>query len=80
MEISSTECIISQPQLTAQNMSVSCLTLETLCSLCVSPCTGSGSSSLEASNAFSFNVCYGWRAAAFVSGDVVNYSGGGFSY
>lgn len=71
------ECIISQPQLTAQNTRVSCLTLETLCSLCASPCTGSGSSSLEASNAFSFYICYGWRAVAFVSGDAVNYAAGG---
>lgn len=59
---------------------VSCLTLEALCSLCVSACTGRGSSSLEASNSVSLNVCHGRRTVAFVSGDVVNYSGGGFSY
>lgn len=64
---------------------VSCLTLETLCSLCVSPCTGGGSSSLEASDSVSLNVCHGCRAAvvAFVPGYVVNlfiYSGGGFNY
>lgn len=59
---------------------VSCLTWQTLCSLCVSPCTSGGSSSLEASNSVSLNVCHGRRAVAFVSGDVVNYSGGGFSY
>lgn len=62
------------------NKVVSCLTLETLCSLCVSPSTGGGSSSLEGSHSVSLNVCHGRRAVAFVSGAVVNYSGGGFSY
>ncbi len=57
---------------------VSCLTLETLCSLCVALCAGGGSRSQEASNSVSFNVCHGWRAVAFVSGEVVNYSEGGF--